>query len=85
MVVVMMVLFPPLAVFAASRASGSMAALLAAAMPSFSGKCWRHGFVLQACLLQNRRCAQLRGFTERLGEFVLSRGDLPDFAAAVQT
>lgn len=80
-----MLVFPPLTVLAASRASRPMAALLAATMPSFSGKCWRHGFVLQACLLQNRWCAQLRGLTERLRELVVSRGDLPDLAAAVQT
>lgn len=80
-----MLLVPPLTVLAASGASGPVAALLAAAMPSFSGKCWRQGFVLQARLLQDRWCAQLGGFTKRLGEFVVSRGDLPDFAAAAQT
>lgn len=80
-----MLLFPPLTVLAASRASGPVAALLAAAVAPFSGKCWRHGFVLPLCLLQNRRCAQLRGFTERLRKFVVSRGDLSDLAAAVQT
>lgn len=83
--VVVMLLFPPLSVFAASWASWTVAALLVAAVPPLSGQWRRRGFVLQVCLLQNGRRAQLRGFTDGLRGFVVPRGgDFPDLAAAAQ-
>lgn len=69
--VVVMLLLPPLSVLAAPWSPRTVAALLVAAVPPLSGQWWRRGFVLQVRLLQNRRCAQLRGFTERLGGFVV--------------
>lgn len=69
--VVVMLLFPPLSVLAAPWAPWTVAALLVAAVPPLSGQWWRRGFVLQVCLLQDRRRAQLRRFTERLGGFIV--------------
>lgn len=83
--VVVMLLFPPLSVLAAPWAPWTVAALLVATVPPLSGKWWRCGFVLQVRLLQDRRRAKLRRFTERLGGFEVPRGgDLPDLAAAAQ-
>lgn len=84
-VVVVMLLVPPLPVLAAPWAPRAVAALLVAAVPPLSGKRRGRGFVLQVRLLQDWRRAQLRGFTERLGGFVVpGGGDLPDLAAAAQ-
>lgn len=82
--VVVVLLVPPLAVLAASRASRTVAALLAA-VPPLSGQQWGCGFVLRVRLLQDGRRAQLRRLAERLGGFVVPRGrDLADLAAAAQ-
>lgn len=83
--VVVVLLFPPLSVLAAPRAPRAVTALLVATVPPLSGQRWSCGFVLQVRLLQDRRCAQLRRFTEGLGGLVVPRGgDLPDLAAAAQ-
>lgn len=83
--VVMMLFFSPLSVFAASWASWTVAALLVTAVPPLSGQWQRWDFALQVCLLQDGRCAQLRRFTDGLRGFVVPRGgDLPDLAAAAQ-
>lgn len=85
MMVVVMLLFPPLSVLAAPWAPWTVAALLVAAVPPLSGQWWRRGLFLHVRLLQNRRCAQLRWFAERLGGFVVpGGGDLPDLAAVAQ-
>ncbi len=69
--VVVMLLFPPLSVLAAPWAPWTVAALLVATVSPLSGQWWGRGFVLQARLLQDRRRAQLRRFTERFGGFVV--------------
>lgn len=69
--VVVMLLFPPLPVLAAPRAPWAVAALLVAAVPPLSWQRRGRGFVLLVRLLQDRRRAQLRWFTERLGGFVV--------------
>lgn len=85
MMVVVVLLFPPLAVFAASRAPRTVATLLVASVSPLSGQQWGCGFVLQVRLLQDRRRAQLRRLAERLGGFVVPRGrNLADLAAAAQ-
>lgn len=84
--VVVMLLFPALSVLAAPWAPGTVAALLIATVPPLSGQWRRRGFSLEVRLLQNRRRAQLRGFTERLGRFeVPGGGNLPYLVAAAQT
>ena len=69
--VVLMLLLSPLSVLAPPWTPWTMAALLAAAVPPLSWQWWSCGLVLQVCLLQDRRRAQLRRFTERLGGFVV--------------
>lgn len=70
-VVVVMLLFPPLTVLASSWSTRSVATLLAATVPPFSGQRWRCGFVLNVRLLQDGWRAELGWFAQRLGGLVV--------------